>query len=110
MSNGKNKNCLTCPVADMEPNFSDAPLGTEKAEGLAPLCSLHIHSVRYGLTDPDGVSGKAAIDGIVYGGVLQNDSAEFIKEVTYSQEKIKKADGPEITLIEITGENNNENS
>ena len=48
---------------------------------------LHIHSIRKRLADPDGISAKAAIDGIVKAGLLEDDSAQHIKEITYSQEK-----------------------
>lgn len=48
--------------------------------------SLHVHSKRKRLADPDGVSCKAVIDGLRKAGVLINDNAEYIKEVSYSQE------------------------
>ena len=58
---------------------------------------IHIHSVRKRLTDVDGVSAKAAIDGLVKADVFTDDSPEFVKEVSYSQEK-----GPEEkTIIRI---------
>jgi len=59
---------------------------------------IHIHSIRKRLADPDGISGKAAIDGIVKCGVLKDDSVKFVKEVRYSQEKGE----PEETIITIT--------
>jgi len=50
-----------------------------------PVC-IHIHSIRKRLADSDGISGKAAIDGLVRGGILENDTAKKVKQVTYSQE------------------------
>ena len=49
--------------------------------------NIHIHSIRKRLTDPDGISAKAAIDGIVKTGLLKDDSTKEIKEIIYSQEK-----------------------
>lgn len=49
--------------------------------------SLHIHSIRKRLADPDGISAKAVIDGIVKTGLLEDDSTKEIKEIVYSQEK-----------------------
>jgi len=48
---------------------------------------IHIHSIRKRLVDADGVSAKAAIDGLVRCKVLHDDSAKFVESVTYSQEK-----------------------
>jgi len=60
--------------------------------------SIHIHSIRKRLTDCDGTSGKAAIDGLVLAGIIEDDSPKFVKSVTFSQEKV---DGPEKTIIRI---------
>ena len=65
------------------------------------LVNIHIHSKRKRLADPDGVSGKAAIDGLVHAGLLKDDSLKFIGEVTHSQEKISKLESEE-TIITIT--------
>lgn len=70
--------------------------------GFAPLaapCSIHIHSKRGRLTDADGISAKAAIDGAVHGGILQDDSPEFVQEVSYSQAKTSAKN--EETIIEF---------
>ena len=65
--------------------------------------SIHIHSRRKRLVDADGVSAKAAIDGIVHSGLLKDDSSEYVEEVSYSQEKIQKGEEEEtiITIEEI---------
>lgn len=60
--------------------------------------NIHIHSVRKRLIDPDGCSGKAAIDGLVHAGVIPDDSADFVSGVSYSQEKGSE----ERTVITIT--------
>lgn len=65
----------------------------------SPVCLL-IHSFRYRLCDPDGLSAKAVIDGLVNVGVLTDDSAKQIKEISFKQTKIPKTQD-EKTVIEI---------
>jgi len=65
--------------------------------------SIHIHSRRKRLVDPDGLSGKALIDGLVHADILPDDNAGIISSVTFSQEKIRKGEEEE-TIITITSE------
>ena len=99
MSENKKKGNNSPPFrpTDLEQNIRDAPLGQEKVKRFASRVNLHIHSIRKRLVDPDGVSAKAVIDGIVKTGILQDDSTEFINQVSYSQEKGKE----EKTIITI---------
>ena len=77
----------TDTTADVEQAVSDAPLGKEKGARFDSPVRIHIHSIRKRTADPDGISAKAAIDGIVKGGLLEDDSAKHVEAVTYSQEK-----------------------
>ena len=61
---------------------------------------IFVHSKRHRLADPDGISAKAAIDGLVRSGILEDDSAKFIKEVSFTQEKIPSKE-KETTIITI---------
>jgi len=72
-------------------------LGAQKTARFVAPVSCNIHSVRKRLADVDGVSAKAAIDGLVLAGVLYDDDPSHVKEVTYSQEKGE----PEKTIITI---------
>ena len=54
-----------------------------------PVRIVVIHR-RYRLADPDGLSIKAALDGIVAAGILADDSAKEIKSIQHVQKKIKK--------------------
>lgn len=65
---------------------------------------IHIHSIRKRLADPDGISAKAAIDGVVKEKILKDDSALYVESVTYSQEKGE----PERTIITIKEVSENE--
>lgn len=101
-SEASTPNSPSIPATDMEPNSCNAPLGTEKAKRLDSPGGyrVHIHSRRYRLTDADGASAKAVIDGLVHAGIFADDKAEIIREVSFSQEKIHKTESEE-TIIEI---------
>jgi hypothetical protein len=95
-----NENNITIPASDMEPDLHHAPLAEKEAKGHDTRLSIHVHSVRKRLADADGISAKAAIDGLVLAGILPDDSPKYVKEVRYSQEKGE----PEETIIEIKAE------
>jgi len=61
-------------------------------------------SRRHRLADPDGISGKAAIDGLVSAGILSDDSAKQVAEVRHSQVKVSKADAEETVITLMWGE------
>jgi len=84
-------------LADLESFIVHESFSKGEFEAMAARCSIHIHSKRKRLTDADGVSAKAAIDGAVHGGLLQDDSPQFVQEVSYSQEKAKE----EETIMEV---------
>ena len=88
------------PNADLESNISNAQMGTNEATQMVTPCSIHFHSRRYRLADPDGLSGKAIIDGIVHSGVLADDTTKEITNVSFSQEKIKRTE-KEVTIITL---------
>jgi hypothetical protein len=70
-----------------------------KIDKLDKRFCIHIHTRSKRLTDPDGISAKAAIDGLAKGGIFADDSARFIKSVSFSQEVTKD---DEETIIDIT--------
>jgi Holliday junction resolvase RusA-like endonuclease len=57
-----------------------------------------VTSYRHRLVDVDGISIKAAIDGLVHAGVLVDDGPEYVREVVLRQRKASK----ERTVIKIT--------
>jgi len=89
----------TDAVANVEPITAAKSLGAKKGSAHAPLCYVHVHSLRSRLADPDNISAKAILDGIVQEGILEDDSTDQIKEVRFSQEKCKK--GQEKTIITL---------
>jgi len=60
-------------------------------------CRIHIHSMRRHLADPDGISVKAVIDGLCHVGLLEDDNALIVTEVSQSQERAKADE----TIIDI---------
>ena len=61
---------------------------------------IQIHSYRTRLVDVDGVSAKYAIDGLVMGGIIANDTTKEVREVIYTQTKVKNK-SQEKTVITI---------
>jgi hypothetical protein len=92
-----NENRTTISNANMEPNTGNAPVAEEEAKGSNPPYDIHVHSIRKRLADVDGISAKAAIDGLVKAGILADDSATYVKSIRFTQEKGSE----EKTIIEI---------
>jgi len=98
MSHAKTNDNTPISIANMEQNITDASKRKDEVAEINSRVNIHIHSVRHRLADIDGISAKAAIDGLVHAKILKDDSAKEVKEVTYSQEKTK---GQEETIITI---------
>ena len=64
---------------------------------------IHVHSKRKRLVDPDGISAKAAIDGMAKAGIFADDNAQYIKEISYTQE-IFETDETVISVLRETVE------
>jgi Holliday junction resolvase RusA-like endonuclease len=84
----------------MEQNTRNELVSEEKASGLDSRVNIRVISYRARKHDPDGVSVKAVLDGLVRRGILPEDSVEEIKEITFESHISKE----EKTIIEITGE------
>lgn len=96
------KDCLTLPITDLEQVIRNESMVKKKDTPLDTRCSIHIHSKRFRFADSDGISAKAAIDGLVHGGLLQDDSPSYVSETSFTQEKVSKAKGEkEETIIYV---------
>lgn len=84
----------------MESTSGDGTLAKERRPGLDKKCRLHVLCRRKRLADPDGISVKAAIDGLVEAGILRDDNAECVKEVSISQEKCRPGE-EEQTIVRV---------
>ena len=95
--NEKSNNKSTVSAPNMEQDTSDAPVAEKDATGFDTLVNIHVISYRKLKHDPDGVSVKAVLDGIVRAGILADDSTEQVKSITFESRKSKE----EKTIIEI---------
>ena len=96
--NEETNNYITIQVAYLECHSANASQRKNLVEPLFNRCNIHIHSKRKRLADPDGISAKSVIDGLVKSGVLRDDSCKFIEKISFSQEKALE----EETIIEIS--------
>jgi Holliday junction resolvase RusA-like endonuclease len=94
----KNMFDVAISITDMEQNTSNASVAEEKAKGLDTRVAITVTSYRKRDHDPDGISVKAVLDGIVRSGLLPDDSTKYVKEVTFKSIISKE----EKTVIEIT--------
>ena len=90
-------NNITVQVAHLESNTLNASHGKKSLDPIFKRCRIHVHNKRKRLADPKGISDKAAIDGIVVSGILPDDRAEYVKNISESQEKSQN----EETIITI---------
>lgn len=93
--NDNNKTTLS--AADVEQNIGNEPLATEETERLDTRINIHVISYRARNHDPDGISAKAVIDGIVRRGILSDDSAKEVKKVSF-ESVISKEERTEIII------------
>jgi hypothetical protein len=88
-------------AADMELPASRQSVAACKGAAFDSRVSVEIVSYRVRLADADGISAKAAIDGLVMCGILADDTTKEISEVRYRQVKVKN-EADEKTEIVIT--------
>lgn len=99
MTHGRN-NRAALSVANMEPDSSHAPVAEEKTARFDSRVIITVTSYRKAKHDPDGISVKAVLDGIVRAGILVDDSTQQVKSIKFESIKSKE----EKTIITITDE------
>lgn len=95
---GRSSSRSADPIADLESIIAHASYEAIAHKPDYQRVCIHIRSIRHRAVDADGVSAKAALDGIVKAGVLKDDNPQIVQEVSYSQ---LKTEGPEHTIITI---------
>ena len=96
----EDRNRATAAVANVEPNTRDVGRRANEAPTFStPVRITFIHA-RKRLADPDGISVKAAIDGLVACGLLSDDSTKEIVEVRQRQVK-SKIESTRIVIEEV---------
>jgi len=101
---GRRAHKNTRKVAYVEPTTRHGNMAKEKSKRPNQTYRIHVHHRTHRLTDPDGRSIKAVIDGCVEAGILPDDNAKFITEITQSQEVVKGEEETIIDIIPIGGE------
>ena len=86
-------------AADLELPSRGKSMGAGKGPAFDTRVSVEVVSYRVRLADADGVSAKAAIDGLVNCGVLKDDSTKEIAEIKYRQIKVKNKNEEKTELI-----------
>ena len=76
-------------AADLERTACDEQVETCGRAAFDSPVSIRIDSYRIRLADVDGISAKAVLDGLVLAKVIANDTTKEVKEVLFSQTKVK---------------------
>ena len=92
-------NNITVQVTHLESNTLNASHGKKPLDALFERCRIHVHNKRKRLADPKGISDKACIDGIVVSGILPDDRAKYVEDISEAQE-ISKVEETIITITE----------
>ena len=87
-------------ASNVEQAASDEPIQAGRHPAFDTRVDLRVVSYRTRLADADGISAKAAIDGLVHAGVIRDDSPKEVREVSYAQIKVKNKE-EEKTVIQI---------
>ena len=101
MNEGNNRTALRTP--HLEQDLGNGAVATKEAQGLDSRVDITVISYRKFNHDPDGVSAKAVLDGLVREGFLHDDSAKEVRQVTFKSFICKKGE-PEKTIIEISND------
>jgi len=89
------------PAANMERPACRQPVAPKNNPIVDSSCRIRVLCRRHRFADPDGISVKAVLDGLVLAGILGGDSAkEIIESPVITQVKIAQTE-PEITILEI---------
>ena len=87
-------------ASNVEQAACDEPIQAGRIATFDTPVDIRIVSYRTRLADADGISAKAAIDGLVHAGVISDDSHKEVREVSYTQIKVKNKED-EKTVIKI---------
>src|SRR3972149_6511258 len=89
MNDKKTNHYSAVQTSDLESASGHGQVAKGKVDQMARKCRVHIHSKRSKFADTDGISAKGILDGLRKAGIFPDDSTQFIKEITHSQELSK---------------------
>ncbi len=91
-------------IADLEHAASDGAPQTNAGPAFNTQVRITVVSYRCRLADSDGISPKYAVDGLVYAGIIKDDSLKYVAEVRQAQNKVKtRREERTEMIIESTG-------
>jgi hypothetical protein len=85
------------PAANVEPNPGDGPAPADAAEKVYQRFNIVVHHRSRRLADATGRAHKFAVDGLVRGGLLPDDSPVYLAEIRETFEQRRN----EETVIEL---------
>lgn len=88
-------------ATNLESATCDESLATCGRAAFDSLVSIRIDSYRIRLADVDGISGKAVLDALVLAKVIANDTTKEVKEVLFSQTKVKNKDEEKVIVTVV---------
>jgi hypothetical protein len=93
--------CPAIPAPDLERASGRPPVEAPRHPVVDTPCRVRVLCRRHRIADPDGISVKAVIDGLVLAGILAGDSTkEIVESPVITQVKVGR-DNPETTTLEI---------
>jgi hypothetical protein len=87
-------------AANLERTVCNGSLGKSSCAAFDTRVRITVMSYRTTLADADGISAKAAIDGLVRARIIADDSVKYVEEVRYRQIKVETIE-EEKTILEI---------
>jgi hypothetical protein len=75
-------------ATNVERVASDESIPKNEGPAFDTRVRIEVVSYRTRLADADGISAKAAIDGLVKAGIIRDDSPKYVEAVTYRQVKV----------------------
>ena len=91
--------CAAGQASNVERPAGRKPKGPRQGAAFTARVDITVVSYRSRLADADGISAKAAIDGLVMCGILADDSTKEIREIRYQQVKVKNASDEKTEII-----------
>jgi len=87
------------PAADLEQGVSHEPLAKKQSIPFDSRVNITVTSYRKRKHDPDGISCKAVLDGIVQAGFIADDSTSEVNQITFKSIIIKKEEEEKTVIV-----------
>jgi len=97
-------NQTTIPTTNVESFIKYEPLSEDGTPKMDTPFSIRVISIRRVNHDPDGVSAKAVLDGLVHAGFFSDDSAKQVKQISFESRKTRKGEEEQTIIILDTEE------